>query len=460
MRARARTAALCASAIVLSLALPALAQASTKFLSVSKAGSGTGTVTSSPGGIECGTSCAASFPEGQVVTLSASLGPNTQAVQWSGCDSVSAGKCTVAMSGPRSITATFALEQRTLAVAKHGSGSGTVASSPVGIACGATCQANFDLGATVALSASLGPSTQPAQWSGCDSVTGEDKCIVTMNSARSVGATFELSGPRLTVTRAGTGTGTVTSSPVGIECGGSCSANFLTGTTVTLTGAPGLHVEAPQWTGCDHVVAGKCEVTMGAAKGVTATFNTLPAFLEYALSVIKTGNGAGTVTSAPAGIACGAVCTAAFFASTPLTLTTAAAPGSVFVTFSGGGCRGSGPCTTTLKRAETVKAKFSLTGKRTLSVAKAGTGTGTVTGKAAGISCGSACSAQIAAGKKITLSAKAATGSAFAHWSGACSGAKACRVTMTEARSVTATFTGPAAAPPPPALSPGSRARR
>jgi hypothetical protein len=77
----------------------------------------------------------------------------------------------------------------------------------------------------------------------------------------------------------------------------------------------------------------------------------------------------------------------------------------------------------------------------TLTVSKAGTGSGTVTGS--GINCGSTCSASYASGTSVTLTAAAASGSTFGGWSGACSGtATTCTVSMTAARSVTATFSG------------------
>ncbi|HEY0796835.1 MAG TPA: hypothetical protein VGD64_13770, partial [Acidisarcina sp.] len=44
-------------------------------------------------------------------------------------------------------------------------------------------------------------------------------------------------------------------------------------------------------------------------------------------------------------------------------------------------------------------------------------------------------------GTPVTLSATAATGSTFAGWSGACTGTASCQVTMSAAKSVTATFT-------------------
>jgi aryl-phospho-beta-D-glucosidase BglC (GH1 family) len=76
----------------------------------------------------------------------------------------------------------------------------------------------------------------------------------------------------------------------------------------------------------------------------------------------------------------------------------------------------------------------------TLAVTKAGTGTGTVTSSPSGINCGSACSSNYSSGASVTLTAAAASGSTFAGWSGACSGTAGCTVSMSAARSVTATF--------------------
>lgn len=81
---------------------------------------------------------------------------------------------------------------------------------------------------------------------------------------------------------------------------------------------------------------------------------------------------------------------------------------------------------------------------QTLTVTKAGSGGGTVTSSPAGINCGGTCSAQFANGTGVTLTAAAAGGSTFGGWSGACTGTGACTVSMTQARSVTATFTGTA----------------
>lgn len=83
-----------------------------------------------------------------------------------------------------------------------------------------------------------------------------------------------------------------------------------------------------------------------------------------------------------------------------------------------------------------------VTASQTLTVTKAGTGTGTVTSSPAGINCGSTCNSSFPSNSVVTLAASPAIGSLFAGWSDeGCSGTGTCQVTMTQDRSVTATFT-------------------
>jgi len=86
------------------------------------------------------------------------------------------------------------------------------------------------------------------------------------------GVVFRLSPDyTLTVTRAGSGHGTVTSSPRGIICGTLCSATYINDTVVTLTATPAIGSTFAGWSGA-CTGTGTCSVTMGAAKSVTATF--------------------------------------------------------------------------------------------------------------------------------------------------------------------------------------------
>jgi len=77
----------------------------------------------------------------------------------------------------------------------------------------------------------------------------------------------------LTVTKTGLlARGTVTSSPAGIDCGSTCSADFNRGAVVTLTATPGLLSIFTGWQGCDTASGTTCTVTMNLAKTVTANF--------------------------------------------------------------------------------------------------------------------------------------------------------------------------------------------
>ena len=165
----------------------------------------------------------------------------------------------------------------TFTVTPAGTGTGTVTSSPAGINCGGSCTNGFALGTTVTLTATPGALSTFAGWSGA--CTGTGSCIVAVDGAKSVTATFTLQTFSLTVSKAGTGTGTVTSSPAGISCGGTCGASFNGGTTLTAT--PDANSGFTGWSGA-CAGTGSCMVTMDAAKAVTATFDlTPPLGLDY-----------------------------------------------------------------------------------------------------------------------------------------------------------------------------------
>ncbi len=79
----------------------------------------------------------------------------------------------------------------------------------------------------------------------------------------------------LTVTKGGDGTGTVTSDPVGIDCGSTCTDSFDADSSVTLTAAPADGSSFTGWTGACTGAESTCTVTMSEDKAVTATFATV-----------------------------------------------------------------------------------------------------------------------------------------------------------------------------------------
>ena len=136
------------------------------------------------------------------------------------------------------------------------------------------------------------------------------------NALNSIAPTFTVM-----VTKNGAGTGTVASTPAGINCGGDCNERFPGGTTVTLTATPSAGSVFTGWSGGGCSGTGSCVVSTTAT--VTATFG-LPAPAPFTVTVNKNGTGAGTVISNPAGINCGGDCTETYPGGTTVTLTATA----------------------------------------------------------------------------------------------------------------------------------------
>ncbi|WAK04406.1 RHS repeat domain-containing protein [Methylobacter sp. YRD-M1] len=91
--------------ILTGLQLPALAQADT--LSATKSGSGSGTITSSPAGIDCGATCSAAYATGTVVTLTATPAADSTFGGWSGACSGTTPTCSVTVNQAQAVSATF-----------------------------------------------------------------------------------------------------------------------------------------------------------------------------------------------------------------------------------------------------------------------------------------------------------------------------------------------------------------
>lgn len=344
-------------------------EVTTHALTVSLAGAGSGTVTSSPAGISCSSgSCSADFAVDTTVVLTASPGVSSTFAGWSGAGCAGGGTCTVIVGGDLAVTATFdAVPPVThaLEVIIAGAGLGTVVSSPPGIDCAAgTCTADFTEGAQVTLSAApVLDGSIFAGWAGACSGEASSVCILTMSGDLSATATFDPPPVMhsLSVTVTGPGSGSVTSSPPGISCSsGTCNADFAEGTEVVLTATPAPTGGAffAGWSGaCAGAGTGPCTLTMDGDRAATATFST-----QQTVNLTIVGDGVGTVTSDPAGISCtsGSTtgCSASFVTGTTVTLTGTAAPGSSFYGWSPTCDASPDPCVFELGSTADLTARF------------------------------------------------------------------------------------------------------
>jgi Divergent InlB B-repeat domain len=457
-------------------------------LSVSKIGAGQGTVTSEPGGIDCGSECSAEFEEGSKVKLSAEAESGSEFRQWIGACS-GASTCEVTMDEAKSVNARFSHSRPLLTLEKQGAGA--IKSKPKGISCGNTCTAataQLYKGTTVAISAKAVTGGALEGWEGCDSSTNtgtEGTCTVAMSEARKVKATFKapakaIVNPKVLTVSKGPGTGYGTVKGTGIACEAACTSTqvpYFGGETappakkekapylVTLTQIPAVGSAFAGWEDCDEVKEGKCLVSMGKAQSVTARFEAKPL-----LALTLTKEGYGSVKSKPKGISCGSSsygscysATAALPEDSAVVLSAKAATGAKFSGWEG--CKVltqtelESTCEVTMSSVKAVKATFTAAPKpivnpQTLTVTKAGTGTGIV--KATGIACEAACTSAASAyfgGEKsppakkekgpvlVTLVAIPSAGSDAVVWSGCESEPEGkCVVSMGEAQSVTARF--------------------
>jgi len=113
--------------------------AQTYTLSVSVSGSGM--VTSSPAGIDCGTDCSEAYAYDTPVTLTASPAPGSLFTRWEGDCTGTSPTCSVRMTQARSVTAVFTLEIPTLELTLN--------------------QSSFRRGETLSLTATVTPGATP-----------------------------------------------------------------------------------------------------------------------------------------------------------------------------------------------------------------------------------------------------------------------------------------------------------
>ena len=400
------------------------------------------------------------YAYGTSVDIDAEPDSGSTLKSWGGaCSGVPAflSPCRVTLTDDLQVSVNYT-PVHTLAVSVTGSGSGTVDSAPDGITgCSqsdGTCSSEFQQDSTVTLTASPAAGTTFTGWGGACSGAAAT-CDVTMSDDAAVTAAFVLQTRALNVTKAGTGRGTITSAPSGIDCGdgtsNTCSYDYDFGTSVTLTATAATGSDFTGWSSAPCTgAAATCVVSMTAAHAATATFT----LQTHTLSVSTTGSGAGKVTTVgSADIDCGDgtpnKCSRVYDHGASVTLSATTSTGSDFTGWSGGTCSGlATTCDVTMDGDLTVAATFTLQ-TPTLAVTVDGAGTGTVTSDSGNIACSEGstgtCDDAFPYGTTVTLTAAPTGGGTFAGWGGACAGTTAtCEVTMDGAQDVTATFQPPA----------------
>jgi len=392
---------------------------------------GAGTIASADGAINCGATCIHLYPKGTNVQLTATASQGATFSGWLGPCAGQSNPCRVTVSSYTAIAADFA-SPITLTV----TGQGSVTSTPAGLNCpSGACRATFPARTQVTLTAAATSGSAFNGWSG-DCAGTASTCGVVIDGTKSVTAQFQGANV-LSLTVTGAGSATITSSPSGINCGATCSANFTAGAQVTLTAVPAAGSYVSSWSlpGC-AALSNTCTVTMTA--DTSATINLA---LEPVLAVSLTGAGSATITSSPPGINCAPNCSASFTPGAPVTLTAVPASSSYVSSWGLPGCAAaSSSCALTMNANTSTTINLAL--KPVLTVSVAGSGQGSVSSSDGNLGCPGSCTDAVVPGTSVTITASPAAGSTFSGWSGACSGTQvACALTVNDAASATATFT-------------------
>jgi uncharacterized repeat protein (TIGR02543 family) len=331
------------------------------------------------------------YPEGSVVTLTATPDLGWSFSGWSGDLSGNTNPTTIAMSSDKTVTATFIMNQYTLTINKVGTGS--VTKNPN--------KATYTHGETVTLTAIPDSGWIFSSWSG-DLTGSTNPGTITMTGDKIVTATF-IQGYSLTVNIVGGGS--VSKDPD--------QAGFTEGQVVTLTATPVIGWSFSGWSGDLTGNANPVTITMSSDKVVTATFTQN----QYTLTVNIIGGG--SVAKNPN--------KATYTYGETVTLTATADLGWEFSEFS---CGCDNPFTMTIDGDTVVTATFIRIYTLTVGII----GSGSVAKNPD--------QASYTEGSVVTLTATPATGWSFSGWSGDLSGnTNPTTITMTGDKTVIATFT-------------------
>ncbi|HEX6752140.1 MAG TPA: hypothetical protein VF093_00940 [Solirubrobacterales bacterium] len=391
--------------------------------------------------------CQETYLEGTELTLIPVPDPGSE---FAACDPVG---CELVMDQDQAVTVTFEEEggERELDINVVGEGEVEceVEAGPE------PCDPEYEAGTELSLIAVPdsgfefdGYSAGTGSAAGCST----SPCTFTINANSTVTATFSPEGPTestLTVTNAGTGSGTV-------QCkfnGGSaeaCNGSKPNGTTVEVIATANSGSEFAGFSSgtgsASSCSTSPCSFTLNANSAVTATFTLIP----RTLSVTTAGTGTGEVKCKFNGGSAGA-CTSPQPNGTTVEIIATANAGSTFAGFSGGtgsaaSCSTS-PCSFTITANSAVTATFNLEAptESTLTITPAGTGTGTIQCKFNGGSAG-ACTSPQPNGTTVEIIATANAGSEFTGFSGGTGSAASCSTspcsfTLNANSAVTATFT-------------------
>lgn len=238
-----------------------------------------------------------------------------------------------------------------ITIRRGGDAPGSISAQGAELSCADTCSASVAVGTSITLVASPDTGAVFGGWSGGGCTGTSPTCALSVTADITVDARFDVAMFTVDISLLGSGGGTIRSTPAGLSCPGTCSMAVPYNTTLDLVASPAATSSFLGW-------GGACSGTDACSLVVTANTTASAAFgANNELIVTRDGNGSGTVSSDPSGIACGDDCTEFYDAGTIVVLAATPASGSTFAGWSGA-CTGTDPCQVTMSSAKSVKATF------------------------------------------------------------------------------------------------------
>jgi CSLREA domain-containing protein len=266
-------------------------------LSITKSGSGSGTITGD--GINCGTTCTNSYSSGTNINLNVVADSDSIFAGWSGGTNCSSS---FTINADMNCTATFDLRSPdtvVLTILQTGTGEGNVSIN--GLACGNPCRQNYTIGNAITLTATPNVNSIFAGWleTNCSSsftINTDMTCTAIFNSNST-----PPSAATLTITKSGTGDGTISGS--GINCGNICNYTYSPGTAVTLMAMPDSNSTFVGWSGINcgssFTITTPMNCTARFERQVSSTPPTPPLPPTMTVTLSQPGNDQGEFVFSP-----------------------------------------------------------------------------------------------------------------------------------------------------------------
>ena len=369
------------------------------------------------------------------VVLTATASTGWTFTGWTGACVNATGTCTVPMTAAKAVTATFTINTYILTTTQVGSGGVTSSPSGITLAAPGSTTATYNYNTVVTLTEVPATGWTFTGWTGACTGTATT-CAVTMTQAQSVTATFTIKNYTVTYLNGG-GSGTLP-----IQANVNYGATFSVAAN-TLTNSSSTTVFVGWFDGTTIYPPGTNNYTMPAANVTLTAVWVLP----NQDTVIFNSN-------APAGSSATGSASIPSFTGSQGTNATIATVNTLAVagyTFGGWSATPTGttPVTTpyVLSVPSTTLYAIWTINTYVLTLNQAGSGAITstgapTTGSTIATSATSSATATYNYNTVVTLTAAPATGWTFTGWTGACTGTtNTCAVTMTQAQSVTGTFT-------------------